>query len=561
MSQGDILIRGARAAIGAAPVAALVRDGRIVACGPEAEVASLAGNDARVIEARGAALLAGFVESHAHVFTGGAVLDQLNLAAVAGEAALARAVGAFAAARPGAGLLCAYGVNYTILDAGPGKGRRPTRHDLDRILPGRPFYMAATDCHCAWANTAALRLAGVLEGADAGPGAEVVMGPDGQATGELREFGAMALVKRLAPSGGREDLGLSGKEPGAVTMAERAADRALIRRALDHCAAHGITTVVNMDGNLYQADLLEEMDRAGDLPIRVSLPMTLTEAQGDDHRRALMERAMTPPTGRLSFGRVKMFMDGVFDTWTAHVVGSYPDRPGFSGAPLFSEDGFRAICVEADRRGLQIAVHAVGDGAVRRVLDGYAAARAANGRRDARHRIEHIDTIHPDDLQRLADLGVVASMQPVHPPGSAGLPLEPTISLMGRARWPWAFAWAAIRDRGVPIAFGTDWPVSPLDPLYALHCALTRRPWAADMPDQRLSLAECLANYCATGAFALFGEAGFGTVAPGQAADLILVEGALDSLAGARPDARVVLTMAAGRVVHAAEGWSADEYA
>ena len=180
---------------------------------------------------------------------------------------------------------------------------------------------------------------------------------------------------------------------------------------------------------------------------------------------------------------------------------------------------------------------------------------------DRRWRIEHAQIVDPADIPRFARLGVIASMQPVHPPGSAGLPLEPTISLMGRARWPWAFAWAAIRDRGVPIAFGTDWPVSPLDPLYALHCALTRRPWAADMPDQRLSLAECLANYCATGAFALFGEAGFGTVAPGQAADLILVEGALYSLAGARPDARVVLTMAAGRVVHAAEGWSADEYA
>ncbi|MBS0563862.1 MAG: amidohydrolase [Proteobacteria bacterium] len=558
MTQVDILIRGARSAIGTGgPVAALVRGGRIVACGPEAEVAPLAGNDARVIEAKGATLLAGFVESHAHVFTGGAVLDQLNLSAVTGEGALAAAVGAFAAARPAPGLLCAYGVNYTIL----GEDRRPTRHDLDRILPDRPFYMAATDYHCAWANTAALRLAGVLAGAEAGPGAEVVMGPDGQATGELREFGAMALVKRLAPSGGREELGLSGKEPGAVTEAERAADRALIRRALDHCAAHGITTVVNMDGNLYQAGLLEEMDRAGDLPIRVSLPMTLTEAQGEDHRRALLERAMTPPTGRLSFGRVKMFMDGVFDTWTAHLVGDYPDRPGFSGEPLFSEECFRAVCVEADRRGLQIAVHAVGDGAVRRVLDGYAAARAANGRRDARHRIEHIDTIHPDDLPRLADLGVVASMQPVHPPGSAGLPLEPTISLMGRARWPHAFAWAAIRDRGVPVAFGTDWPVSPLDPLHAIGCAMTRQPWAADMPDQRLSLAECLAAYSAAGAHAAFGDGQYGRLSPGLAADLVLVEGPIGQMDEARPLARVVLTLAAGRVVHAADGWGTDEYA
>jgi len=552
--QADILIRNARLGPGdgeGKSVCVAIGGGRILAVGPD-----VAAEGARVIDARGAAVLPGFVESHVHVFTGGATLAQLNVSAVSGREALREAVRAFAAAEPDARLLCAYAANYTILG-----DERPTRQDLDEILPDRPFFMAATDYHCAWANSAALARAGITAGADAGPGAEVVVGRDGLATGELREFGAMGLVKRLSASGGREELGLTGSEPGQVSDDERAADKAVIRRALDHCAAYGITTVVNMDGNLYLADLLEEMDRAGDLPIRISLPMTLSEAQGPKRWRALMDRAMTPATDRLHFGRVKMFMDGVFDTWTAHLVGDYPDRPGFSGEPLFSQDAFDGICVEADRRGLQIAVHAVGDGAVRRVLDGYQAAREANGARDARHRIEHIDTIHPDDLPRLARLGVVASMQPVHPPGSAGLPLEPTISLMGRARWPHAFAWAAIRDKGVPIAFGTDWPVSPLDPLFAIRCALTRQPWADDMPDQRLSLRECLAAYSQGGAFAEFGEGAFGTIASGMAADLVLVDGSLDSLGSASPNARVVLTIAAGRVVHRTEGLDKREYA
>lgn len=552
--QADILIRNARLGPGKGEgnsACIAIGGGRILALGGD-----IVAEGARVIDAGGAVLLPGFVESHVHVFTGGATLAQLNVSAVSGREALGEAVRAFAAAEPDARLLCAYGANYTILG-----GQRPTRQDLDAIVPDRPFYMAATDYHCAWANSAALSLAGIAAGFDAGPGAEVVVGPDGLATGELREFAAMALVKRLSASGGREELGLSGAEPGQVSGEERAADKAVIRRALDHCAALGITTVVNMDGNLYLADLLEEMDRAGDLPIRVSLPMTLTEVQGPERWRALMERAMTPATDRLRFGRVKMFMDGVFDTWTAHVVGDYPDRPGFSGEALFSQNVFNGICVEACRRGLQIAVHAVGDGAVRRVLDGYQAAREANGVRDARHRIEHIDTIHPDDLPRLAALGVVASMQPVHPPGSVGLPLEPTISLMGRARWPYAFAWAAIRDKGVSIAFGTDWPVSPLDPLFAIRCALIRQPWADDVPDQRLSLRECLAAYCEGGAFAEFGEGEFGRLAVGMAADLVLVDGALDSLGSSSPNARVVLTVAAGRVVHMAEGLDRREYA
>jgi len=155
-----------------------------------------------------------------------------------------------------------------------------------------------------------------------------------------------------------------------------------------------------------------------------------------------------------------MFMDGVFDTWTAFRTDDYPQRAGFRSAPLFDAEEFAQICIEADALGLQIAVHAVGDGAVRATLNGYAAARAKNGPRDARHRIEHIDMIHPDDLPRLAALGVVASMQPVHPPGLAGLPLEPTVSIMGQARWKDTFPWRAIKDQGV------CWPLAQIGPYH-----------------------------------------------------------------------------------------------
>ena len=192
---------------------------------------------------------------------------------------------------------------------------------------------------------------------------------------------------------------------------------------------------------------------------------------------------------------------------------------------------FAALCIEADSNGLQIAVHAVGDGAVRATLDGYEAARTTNGPRDSRHRIEHIDMIHPADLPRLKALGVVASMQPVHPPGLAGLPLEPTVSIMGPSRWKDTFAWRAIKDQGVVVAFGTDWPVSPLSPLHALHCALSRKPWGADLPDQRLTLDEAVAAYTSAGSHALFTEGLRGQVAVGMRADLVLLRGDLAGLA------------------------------
>ncbi len=491
------------------------------------------GRIARIVPAskQGEGLLAlpAFCESHAHLFGGGVTLAQLNLSQVHDAGALRVALISHAAATPDGDMVCAYGANYDLLGES-----RPDRHALDAVLADRPLCITSTDFHCAWANTAALQAAGILHGANAGAGAEVVTGPDGLATGELREFAAMDLVSRLAPSGGREGLGLSGQEPQAITPDQRASDKAALLRAMQECLRHGITTVVNMDGNLYQADLLKELAQDG-LPLNVSLPMTLVPGQSPARRAELLRAATQPPVGRLSFGRVKMFMDGVFDTWTAFRTDDYPQKAGFRSAPLFDAEEFAQICIEADALGLQIAVHAVGDGAVRATLDGYAAARANNGPRDARHRIEHIDMIHPDDLPRLAALGVVASMQPVHPPGLAGLPLEPTVSIMGQARWKDTFPWRAIKDQGVVLAYGTDWPVSPLSPLHALHCALSRQPWGQVQPDQRLTLAEALAAYTHAGSYALFTETLRGQLAVGMRADVVLLRGDVQGLAQ-RPD-------------------------
>ena len=492
------------------------------------------GRIARIVPAskQGEGLLAlpAFCESHAHLFGGGVTLAQLNLSQVHDAGALRVALIEHAAATPQGDMVCAYGANYDLLGE-----NRPDRHALDAVLADRPLCITSTDFHCAWANTAALQAAGILHGADAGAGAEVVMGPDGLATGELREFAAMALVRHLAPSGGREGLGLTGQEPQAITPAQRASDKAALLRAMQECLRHGITTVVNMDGNLYQADLLKELAQDG-LPLNVSLPMTLVPGQSPARRAELLHAATQAPDGRLSLGRVKMFMDGVFDTWTAFRTDDYPQRAGFRSAPLFDAEEFAQICIEADALGLQIAVHAVGDAAVRATLNGYAAARAKNGPRDARHRIEHIDMIHPDDLPRLAALGVVASMQPVHPPGLAGLPLEPTVSIMGQARWKDTFPWRAIKDQGVVLAFGTDWPVSPLSPLHALHCALSRQPWGQGQPDQRLTLGEALDAYASAGSYALFTENLRGQIAVGMRADVVLLRGDVQGLAQ-RPDA------------------------
>lgn len=523
-----------------------VRNGYIDALGADEGIRSLVGPHTRIIDAGGRELLPGFIESHLHLFMGGATLSMLDLSEVFGFDAVYAAFQNSINDNPGTDLIAGFAANYTMF----GEDRRPDRHLLDQISLDRPICMYSVDLHCAWANSRALDLAGILHGVDLEPGSEVVMGEDGKATGELREFAAMNFIQQLSKLKGRDSLDYKGLD--LVPDDARAFDRALIRMAGEYCASHGITSAVNMDGNPYQAGLMRDLALAGEMPVRVSLPLKLVESDGVSGVGQIDLFGDEVP-GWLHFGRVKLFLDGVFDTWTALTVTDYPGRAGYRSEPLIAPDVFNAICVEADKRGLQIATHAVGDGAVRATIDGYEAAARTNGPRDARHRIEHIDTITPEDLDRLKPLGITASMQPVHPPGSAGLPLEPTTRIMGRERWDTAFPWRMIRDRDVPLAFGTDWPVSPLSPLHAIHCALSRRPWDDAMPDQRITLDECLAAYTIGGAYADFCEDHRGALKPGMAADLVLVDGDLESLEKSASAATVALTICDGRVSYEAK--------
>ena len=231
----------------------------------------------------------------------------------------------------------------------------------------------------------------------------------------------------------------------------------------------------------------------------------------------------------LSSGMVKVFYDGVLDSWTAVMVERLCRPAGLARRAAVFAEQFAEVAIEVDRRGLQIAVHAIGDGAVRAVLDGYEAAQKQNGRRDSRHRIEHIEVTTEQDMPRFAELGVIASMQPPHPPGAMGLPLEPTVSRIGRARWPLSYAWRTLKDAGAHIVFASDWPVSPIDPIAGIQAAMLRKPWAEGMPDQSFSLHEALAGYTVEGAYAGFMEDRKGRLKPGYLADLVVLSGDLEA--------------------------------
>ena len=247
-----------------------------------------------------------------------------------------------------------------------------------------------------------------------------------------------------------------------------------MKLGLEWCARHGITSIHNMDGNLYQLELLSEIEAEGGLLCRVQIPFHYKNVMTLDALEKASLMAEKYDSEWLSSGMVKVFYDGVLDSWTAVMVDDYADRPGWRGEPLFSPQEFARVATEADRRGLQIAVHAIGDGSVRAVLDGYEAAQKKNGKRDSRHRIEHIEVTTEQDVPRFAELGVLASMQPPHPPGSMGFPLEPTLSRIGRHRWPLSYAWRTLKNAGARIVFASDWPVSPIDPIAGMQAAMLR---------------------------------------------------------------------------------------
>ncbi|RWM95797.1 MAG: amidohydrolase [Mesorhizobium sp.] len=531
--------------------AVAIAGGRILAVGSDSEIAAYRTTGTRILDAGGGTVTPGINESHIHLFGGSAKLDQLSLFNVKGYDAMKAAVHAYAASNPTEPLLMANGCDYTIL----GDGRSVDRHVLDSILADRPLAVMSPDHHTVWANTIALTKAGLMEGRRLPSGNEIVMGGDGLANGELREHYAFDDVIALSANGGRDMLGLStGDEPQPVpSAADRAYDRGLLKRGLQHLASHGITSFQNMDGNRYQLELLSEIQAEGALICRGRVPLHYVSGDIDEQMDKAAQMRAEFGGEWLNSGTVKVFMDGVLDSHTAVMYDDYDDRPGWKGEPRFDQTTFDRICIAADKRGLQIAVHAIGDGAVSSVIDGFAAARRANGGRDSRHRIEHIEVVRDGDIGRMAEMKIVASMQPTVPPGQMGLPLEPTLSRIGAKNWARAYAWRAIRDAGIDLIFSTDWPVSPVSPILSMHSAMTREPWRDDLPDNRQTLMEVLDAYTVRGAYAEFAETWKGQVRPGFAADIVIWNSDLESL---DPEAILnvapLYTICAGQVTYAA---------
>ncbi|WP_150525661.1 amidohydrolase [Roseibium sediminis] len=530
--------------------AVAISGNRIMAVGTRADLASCKGSGTQVFDANGSSVIPGFIESHMHIYPGSAQIDRLSLAGMHGLEDITKAVRERAATEPSDEILVVEQAHYNIL----GDHISLDRHVLDEILPDRPMCFYAGDHHTMWANTAALEASGLIHGKKVSQGCEVVMGSDGLANGELREFEAYQPIVMMTQTRGREANGLSsGRYFGVpVSAEERAGDIAALRRGFDYCASLGITSFHNMDSDPHQMELLGEMDAASPLTVRAFMPFRMLPGyplsdyeMAEDWRR----RYDTP---RLKMRFVKMFIDGVIEATTAFMLDDYSNTPGIKGEPLFDRTDFIEQIVEADRLGFQVAVHAIGDAGVRWTLDAYEEARRRNGQRDSRHRIEHIETLDPADLPRFAELGVIASVQPTHAPGGY-YPMEPIATMLGEQRLRTAYATETLRQYGARIAFASDWPVAPLDPLLGIQTAMTRKPLYTGAPDQRSSLMNALAGYTTDAAYTEFAEHERGQLRPGMLADITMLSGNIENTAPEEiTGLKVGLTICDGRVTYQA---------
>lgn len=483
--------------------------GTIVGTGDAAALREEAGPDATIIDAQGGLVFAGLQDAHSHVLSGGLAGNEADLEGADTLEACLEAVRAWAEAHPDAPWVVGRGWSYNIVP----KGQFPTREALDRAVPDRPALLEAYDGHSSWANSKALALAGVGPDTPDPDDGKIVREADGKTPqGTLLE-NASSLVQSHVPE------------------TDRATKLAAVERALNEYLRLGVTTVQTMCGSIEEVGLYEELLAAKRLPVRVVVALPLETPI--DEVTAVRDRLAAGASDWLRLGFLKGFLDGIVESRTAFMVDPYVGTDE-RGAPAYSEVELVQLVHAADAAGVAVALHAIGDAAVRMALDAYAAARRNDppgtpGVNRLRHRIEHIEVVHPDDLPRFKALDVIASMQPYHSvPSDEASEDDVWSANLGPERLRRAFAWRALLDAGAPLAFGSDWPVFTHDPLKGIAVASTRQnerglPAGGWQAHQKITAEEAIRAYTSGAAYAVRAPARVGTLEPGAPADLVVL--------------------------------------
>jgi hypothetical protein len=409
----------------------------------------------------------------------------------------------------------------------PGKGF-PGRAELDARFPKTPVYLTRVDHHAAWVNGEALRRAGITRDTPDPAGGRILRDSKGEPTGVLVD-NAMDVVAKVVSPPTDEQL------------------EARLGAALERCARVGLTGVHDAGMDLRTFRLLQAWDMAGRLPVRV---YAMADGQGED-RHTYLELG-TYGGRQLELKSVKFLLDGALGSRGAALHEAYSDAPGETGLLLMEPEELEARALAFMRRGFQVCIHAIGDRANTLVVDTLIRAGAATGTKGLRHRVEHAQILRPEDIEKLGESGLVASVQPTHATSDMGW----AEARLGTERLKGAYAWRSLKEAGAVLALGSDFPIENPDVLAGLYAARTRqdaegKPEGGWHPRERLTGQEALEGFTVGPAWASFAEARRGRLAEGMDADFtVLSVDPVSDEARALVDATVVATVVAGREVH-----------
>jgi len=502
-----------------------VRDGKIVAVGSDGDLDSRVGPETRVLDAKGRLVIPGLVDAHTHFASGGRSLISLSFRGVDSVARVQEMVALKIKELPAGALVSGSEYDHTLF---PG-GEWPTKEDLDKVSPDHPVVIERVDGHSIWVNSLALKQSGISKDTANPFGGEILKDPrTGEPTGILTEAATGLVHIREAQSASTPEQD--------------------ILRALEHAARLGLTGV-HASTDLQEMEIYRKLRGENKLTLRVyawlpieslesSISKGIRQGQGDD---------------RLRTGFQKAFIDGTLGSGTALMFAPFSDEPGKLGLPQMPEDDFNALIVKAHANGFQTGTHAIGDKAVHWVLNAIERAQRLHGDKGLRHRIEHAQVIDPRDLDRFKELGVIASMQPTH----CTTDMRFCETRVGMERSRNAYTWRTLLDHGAKIAFGSDWPVEPLDPMRGLYSAVTRKniegryPEGGWFPEQKLTMAEAIGLFTTGAAYASNEETIKGTLEPGKLADMIILSKDLFTI---EPEeiltTEVLATILGGRIVY-----------
>jgi len=471
--------------------------GKVLAVGTNDEITRLAGPDTMLHDvdsaSTGAVVFPGFNDAHTHLGGAGRTKLNVDLGGAKSLAEMLAKIQTFAMAAPAGRWLTGGRWDHTLW----ANKVLPTRQDLDKVTGGHPAFLDRVDGHIAIANSAALAAAGITGKTKAPQGGAIDLDASGEPTGILRES-AKGLVEKMIPAPSVQE--------------RRRGDELAIADALKH----GVTSVQDLSD--WQDFLVfEELEKGGKLHLRISewLPFSAPLARLKE-MRAHHDR--NDPM--LHTGMLKGFMDGSLGSRTAAMKAPFADDPGNTGLPQFKQAQLNQMTLERAQAGFQMGFHAIGDKATSMALDAFQKLPAGKA---VRNRIEHAQVVDPADIPRFAKLGVIASMQPNH----LLTDMNWAEDRLGPKRAAYSYAWKAFLNAGVPLAFGTDYPVEPVTPFRGLYAAVTRMDEAGKksyFPENKLTRGQALYAYTQGSAYAEFAEKHKGKLVPGYDADFILVD-------------------------------------